>query len=126
MAYKLKKISAKGRIDNIKSSINALFLGNVKTETDAELYAKVITGILDYYVGIVKGRKTMDNLLALVDGGAPGNKAEKSEEEEECVEPSITHIEEDAEDVEPQEAVEVNPTVQVKRRGRLPKKHLTV
>jgi hypothetical protein len=61
MAYKLKKISAKGRIDNIKSSINALFLGNVKTETDAELYAKVITGILDYYVGIVKGRKTMDN-----------------------------------------------------------------
>lgn len=81
MAYKLKKISAKGRIDNIKSSINALFLGNVKTETDAELYAKVITGILDYYVGIVKGRKTMDNLLALVDGDAPGNKAEKSEEE---------------------------------------------
>lgn len=68
----------------------------------------------------------MDNLLALVDGDAPGNKAEKSEEEEECVEPSITHIEEDVEDVEPQEAVEVNPTVQVKRRGRLPKKHLTV
>lgn len=42
------------------------------------------------------------------------------------MEPSITHIEEDVEDVEPQEAVEVNPTVQVKRRGRLPKKHLTV
>lgn len=125
MSTKLKKISAKGRIDNIKSSINALFLGNVKAEADAELYAKVITGILDYYVGIVKGRKTMDNLMALVDGDAPG-KTEEAEEEEECVEQPITHIEEDVEDVKPQEAVEANPTVQVKRRGIPPKKHPAV